>query len=645
MYSTVNALLGFSRALVANEVYFEDATEEVREFLASVTLDDVFKPGTWEKLPGFGEIIPNGDILPVRARYDDASDEFTIGVNPLHSPFSAWYPLADLVASTILTGRPPQLVRALRLRWRGEAPSITPVDLGGVARIDPAKDDIFRRVIEERKRSAIREDLDQEQRERLDKFLKVLANSGGFGIYSELNPETLPSGRTAEVDVYASGIERRVKVPRPEKPGQFCFMPVAANITAGARLMLAALETCVTDQGSSYVACDTDSMIVVSTPSGGLVPCKDGPQRMPDGRKAIHSLSFEQVDRLVARFDQLHPYDRTLVPESILKIDKVNFDPATGERLALECVGISAKRYALFTRDPQGKPVLRDYKESVLGRFLNPTDPELDEDDERKSWIEPAWEYMLSKILGVPSAEPAWLDRPALSQETLTTPNEAERLSKANGGNSYATRLKPFGFVMAAQVDPVYLPSEPGIDRSRFRLLAALNTDPRQWTKVRWTDTYTGKPYRITTGKRFGTTTARVKSYRDVLHEYPRHPEHKTLAGTGGPCEPDTVGLLLRRPVYAVRRVTIGKQAHKLEEVESGKIGDIEEVETVYGNLDDSLTDLEQHLLRELPREFVALICEISERQVSKLRTGKARMSRKTRELFMSWVQCWELSP
>jgi hypothetical protein len=269
----------------------------------------------------------------------------------------------------------------------------------------------------------------------------------------------------------------------------------------------------------------------------------------------------------------------------------------------------------------------------------------LDEDEDRKSWIAPAWEFILSQILGAPSAEPEWLDRPALSQETLTTPNDAERLSKAEGGSRYATQLKPFGFVMAAHVDPLHLPTEDGIDSSRFRLLARFNKDPRQWTKIRWTNAYTGKPYRVTTVKRSGSTTARVKSYRDVLHEYPRHPEHKTLAGSGTPCEPDTVGLLLRRPVFAERRVAIGKEAHKLEEVASGKIEDIEEVETVYGDLDDSWTELELPILRELPREFVALICGISERQVSKVKAGKALLSPKRRELLRSWLRDSGLIP
>ena len=52
--------------------------------------------------------------------------------------------------------------------------------------------------------------------------------------------------------------------------------PVAALIVAGARLMLAMLEKCVTDRGGNYAFCDTDSMEIVATEFGGLYECEGG---------------------------------------------------------------------------------------------------------------------------------------------------------------------------------------------------------------------------------------------------------------------------------------------------------------------------------------------------------------------------------
>ncbi len=47
---------------------------------------------------------------------------------------------------------------------------------------------------------------------------------------------------------------------------------------------------------------------------------------MPDGAEPITALSWAEVQRIVDRFESLNPYDRKLVPGSILKIHKLNWD-------------------------------------------------------------------------------------------------------------------------------------------------------------------------------------------------------------------------------------------------------------------------------------------------------------------------------
>ena len=72
--------------------------------------------------------------------------------------------------------------------------------------------------------------------------------------------------------------------------------------------MLALLEHCVSELGGEYVMEDTDSMAVVATEHGGLVPCFGGPFEMKDGRSAIRALSWQQVDGISERFRKLNPY-------------------------------------------------------------------------------------------------------------------------------------------------------------------------------------------------------------------------------------------------------------------------------------------------------------------------------------------------
>ncbi len=87
-----------------------------------------------------------------------------------------------------------------------------------------------------------------------------------------------PHHHTKPVRVDVDGLEHfTTKTAAPEYPGEYCFPPLAAMITAGARLLLAMLEAEVTKRHCSYAFCDTDSMAMVATPTGGLIPCQGGP--------------------------------------------------------------------------------------------------------------------------------------------------------------------------------------------------------------------------------------------------------------------------------------------------------------------------------------------------------------------------------
>src|SRR5262249_29177136 len=157
-------------------------------------------------------------------------------------------------------------------------------------------------VIEERKRLPVGE-------KRLDLFLKVLANSAVYGIYAEMVRQELPQGQHAAVRVYGlDPTSFTANVSAPEDPGEFCFPPLAACITGAARLMLAMLERCVTDAGGTYAFCDTDSMGIVATEYGGLVPCPGGPHRLSSGEEGVQALSWATVEAIRERFAALNPY-------------------------------------------------------------------------------------------------------------------------------------------------------------------------------------------------------------------------------------------------------------------------------------------------------------------------------------------------
>lgn len=119
-YPTVNALLGNWNLLTAESVSFEDCTNEVREMLASVTLEEVFNPSYWKRLSFFALVRPDKDhLLPVRTVYNGRTHN--IGLNYLTSKEPIWFAGPDVVVSPLLLqGKVPEILKAIRIVHHGQ---------------------------------------------------------------------------------------------------------------------------------------------------------------------------------------------------------------------------------------------------------------------------------------------------------------------------------------------------------------------------------------------------------------------------------------------------------------------------------------------------------------------------------------------
>ena len=265
-----------------------------------------------------------------RCKYSSTSNDWQVGVNYLHSnpgggtEDGIWFSFPDVAASIILTGKCPKIIDAFRIEADGKLGNMKSIRLRGEIPVDPSKEDFFRVVIEQRKKLGSRQ-LSECEKERLDRALKVLANSASYGIYAEMNAKESDQ----KVSISCHGIDHEpfeCRVKSPEERGPYCFPPLASLITGAARLMLALLEQNVTAMGGTYAMEDTDSMAIVATKKGGIVPCGGGLYRTKDGQEGIKALSWEQVDQIVKRFESLNPYQHNAIPGSVLKIEEVNFD-------------------------------------------------------------------------------------------------------------------------------------------------------------------------------------------------------------------------------------------------------------------------------------------------------------------------------
>lgn len=574
-YPTLFALMGLWSFVTADSIETTrgpDAIDTVRALVDGFDLDRAFDPALWPQTVGYAMVEADDDVLPIRAQYDSNKSAWNIGVNHLTTrpgePF--WYAIADVLASKLLSGRTPHILDAVLLAPCGTADGLTPLTLPGGRRIDPTGDDPWQAMTEERQRIRNDPSIDEQTRERLQRFLKITSNAGSYGIWAEYNQRDLPQGTKQLVTVHTGNSAPLIaSVHAPEQPGTFCYPPLAAPLTAGARLLLALLERAVTDAGGSWAFADTDSMAIVATPEGGLIPCDGGPHQWR-GQAAVRALSAEQVATIRERFSTLNPYDETVVPGSILK-----------HELDAYAYVIAAKRYALYRYDEAGLPRLMPAAEHEpcshgLGHLINPIDP--DENPDGQGWIVQLWEHELAKALTPDKAgpAPAWYDRPTVSRITATSPRLIAPFQAASRAASYARSVKPFNFLMFA-------PGATVPDGSEALLVAPWSRASR-WSRPIWRNVKDpASQHRLSTAPE-QANCAHTASWRTFASRYLDHAEAKSNGHDGQPCRPWTSGLLSRRAVHVLDVSLLGKEANRLEEREAGwcSIGDPADAQTTY---------------------------------------------------------------
>lgn len=628
MYPTVNANLRTWELLTADRLDVADATADVTTLLSAPDLvDRVLQRDTW--VSGIGVTLvelaaPDGDVLPVRAFYDPRGLDLGIGVNPLTYAGRLWYLLPDVIAATLLTRRPPRIARALRLVGVGRQKKLQTVALRGGRVIDPYADDPFVRIVEERHRIDRDMSRPEEERKRLSQFLKITANATAYGILARFDRREL--ARAVPITVWGPDEAPTTKdLAHPEDPGPYTFPPIAATITAAARLELALLERLVNDAGGTYVFCDTDSMaIVAQSVSGEPIRCPT-----PDGTGQVAGLDRPTIEAILSRFAQLNPYD----PALEIPVWKAEHDSLARP---VTCYAISAKRYLLYRPtkndrpelvavgdepdvagvDPETEGVdeLTDWSEHGLGLYLAPLVDERGrprrDGQKRRIWVGDAWRWVLRDALGEDPRRLAWSGLPAVTRFTISNPAMAGWFRGRDKELPPAERMHPGGFGLLAH------PAEEDI---AGRMPAGpYETNPARWETQAWYDRRSHRQVRITTvdpvnaPERFAAELAsgalRVRTLGDVLATYGQRPEHKSLAPDGSPAGPTTVGLLRRRPVRSrpARTHLAGKEGNKLVERLTGVMRDPAEYRADYGTRADPWTELVVPVLRRMGAAEVA---------------------------------------
>jgi hypothetical protein len=371
-YPTVNALLGLQGLWLARAVTVRHGPRvvaEVRRLLADPhLLDWLQRPEHWRRLRVFVRLRPRGDVLPVRASFAPGGAP-NIAVAPLTSRTPLWYALADVLTSVLATGRPPgEVLDAFELVPGPDQVETRPFALFGDERyrLDLRTDDFFAAVIDLRTR--VKADMRAAKRagetaewERLNGLqlaLKLLANATSYGVLVEVNEELL--GTALPVDVYALDTHRRTG-DLVERPGPYFAGALGPLIPAGGRLLLGIAERLAADRGLTYALCDTDCMHFA---------------RSAEARDLDRRAFEERVRAICAWFQPLSPYRDRDAPLfeleeencALVRDERTGEEAVDAERLEpLWALAVSAKRYVLYNRLPDGTVRLRKFSSHGLG--------------------------------------------------------------------------------------------------------------------------------------------------------------------------------------------------------------------------------------------------------------------------------------
>jgi hypothetical protein len=540
-YQTVFLLQGLQCLLAAERLEFVGATEDVRAFAESVTLDDLLCPDTHPRLNALCWIKPAGEILPGRWAFGaiGGAERFTMATAPRYSDELIPVYLGDVIAAKLLSGRAPEIIRAERIVPIGQQ-RLHKTRLFGGGVFDPRKDQFFKVIVEEGERFKRGEGRHAEilapVREAILPGVKGIGNIGAFGALIETREADLLPGRREEVTLLCDAEPLRAAVAHPEDRGPFACPPLAGLVTAGGRLLLAMVHRLVANGAGIVAACDTDGAHIVATPEGGTVHIETRGADYHQGGPAepVHALSWAEVDEIAAQFEALNPFDHALLLGSPLRVQQVNFDGG-GQQIPLVGLFISTKRYSL-TR-PDGS--FADYKESILGMLSPPSD----------GWIVEAWRTLDEMWDAHPLTPRPWFDLPAVRRLAVTSPAYAREIKGLRG-------LRPWNSLLVATA----IGRKPGDEPRTAAAVAPFERDPKKWRAFSWRFAESGEPVPFDGPDDQGCQW-RLRTLRDFLSSYARHPIPEMLAPDGSRCGPYTRGLLRRRPVRDGERWLLLKEA------------------------------------------------------------------------------------
>ena len=161
---------------------------------------------------------------------------------------------------------------------------------------------------------------------------------------------------------------------------------------------------------------------------------------------------------------------------------------------------------------------------------------------------------------------------------TITTYNVLEMLGEWD-------LVRPYNFLFLPMIDPTFGYAFDMRASEKVLLVAPFSSKQERWFDMKCVNIHTGKRYKMVDSTKNTNPAYNVvfpSQFARLLIEYQQHPEAKSLAPDGCPCEADTTGLLQRAHVIAGDFRYVGKETDRKWE-EGDDISVLEFKTTEYG--------------------------------------------------------------
>jgi single-strand DNA-binding protein len=425
----------------------------------------VLDPGVFGQLGKIVAVVAcDGEPWPIDVE-DPRRPDGRMEVVRVFSPLRPLpYPGPDVVAATIQSRRTPTMLRTSSVVASGRQE----VGARGLRDTLPVLPDLVLHVNDDPVLWLVR-------------HRRHARAAGDAAVAAELHAvvNSLVSGNPSRVD------ELRRRAGRGWEPierfGPWAFLPIAATVTAGTRLLLAVLDRMVRDRGGLVIYRDTDSSLILSSPDGGELVVADG--------SVVRLLSWAEVDEIMAKFAPLSPDPGW----PVWKVERGTPDQP------LHALVFGPKRHTEFTVDSNGVPTIAHATEANLGRrFADP--PALrGRAGGTRRWSRVAVDREVRFALAKSRNSRHWrrepaawdagqrLPFPALRRLVVTTPEVLASLPAALGarlGTRYLEGVLDRVLRTNGGGSPVAL--DPGGDLA-------------DWSNLRWVDRRTGERIHATT--------------------------------------------------------------------------------------------------------------------------------------------------